>query len=159
FVAVVASKATALTFCHLAARLFGPDRGKTVQARDAIAGDQFKSIALGNELVEGRLVLRWCHPVASLPSRNVGDFPEDSRVAVLRAVAVTADHDRLVALGGDTVEERLIVSGAQPMSGLPGGSARWLAPDGGIEILAPVEIAADPVEQVSLAREFVERSL
>src|SRR5439155_11942309 len=45
------------------------------------------------------------------------------------------------------------------MSGLPGGGARWLAPDGGIEILVAVEIAADPVEQVSLARELVEGSL
>ena len=45
------------------------------------------------------------------------------------------------------------------MAGLPGGGARWLAPDGGVEILAAVEVAADPVEQVALARELVEGSL
>ncbi len=45
------------------------------------------------------------------------------------------------------------------MAGLPGGGALRLAPDGSVEILAAVEVAADPVEHVALARELVEGGL
>jgi hypothetical protein len=118
----------------LALNLFRPDGGDAVLARDAVAADQLQPVALGDELVEGRLVLRGSQAVTGLPGRSAGDLAKDGSVAVLHAVAVAADHDRLVAQGGDVGEEGLVLGGGQAMAGLPPGGALRLTPDGGVEI-------------------------
>src|SRR5258708_18318145 len=139
--------------------LFRPDSGDAVLARDTVAADQLRPVALGDELVECRLVLRGSQAVAGLPGRGTGNLAEDGCVAILHAVAVAADHDRLVALGSEGVEEGLVICGGHAMAGLPGRDALRLAPDGGVEILAAVEVAADPVECIALAGELVEGGL
>src|SRR5262249_1267713 len=139
--------------------LFRPDSGKAVLSSGTVAIDQLQPVALADELVKGCLVICGSQAMPSLPGRGVGNLAKDCCVSDLRAVAVAADYDRLVTLTCYIVEERLVLIGCQTMAGLPGRGAGFLAPDGGVEVLAAVEVAADPVERVALARELVESGL
>src|SRR5205823_4454702 len=97
--------------------------------------------------------------VAGLPGRHSGELAEDSGVAVLRTIAVTADHHRLEALGDELVEGRLVLGGREAMAGLPGGGAGRLAPDRSIEILGAIKVPTHPVEHVAFANKLVEGGL
>src|SRR5262249_49352268 len=135
------------------------NRGKAVLTCDTVSIDQLQPVALTDKLVKGCLVICGSQAMPGLPSRSVGNLAKDCRVSGLRAIAVATDHDRLVALAGYIVEERLVLIGGQTVAGLPGGRVGLLAPDGGVKVLAAVEVAADPVEHVALTCELVEGGL
>ena len=94
-----------------------------------------------------------------LPNRCVSDFAEDGGIAIARAVTVTADHHRFIALRCHFVKEGLVLIRRQSMTRLLCRDGGQFTPDGSVQILSAIEIAADPVQRETLAGELVENGL
>ena len=96
------------------------DRGEAGGAADLVAVDEHRPVALGDELVEGRLILLRRHPVTRLPGRS-GDLAPDRGVALGAGVVIAADGHEPVPGADPAVELGLIVGAAEAVPGDPRG--------------------------------------
>src|SRR5262249_13449067 len=134
------------------------DGGIQVLGAVEVAADPVKLVALTRELVEGRLILRRSHTMASDP-RARRPLLENAGELGSTGGGIAIHQHGVVAGRGPLIERRLIVRSGQSVAGLPDGRRGCFDPQCSVE-RCRASVAAD-VHQLHamVANVVVERLL